>query len=96
MFPTVPTTTSQHHCSFWVRVQCEPISNQNAKNVKSQRILITIWPLFVCRSLMISSTTIIDKNSSLEYNIAGCGQSVELQVAAEYDTEHELIFNSKL
>ncbi|XP_037025669.1 vacuolar protein sorting-associated protein 13B isoform X2 [Bradysia coprophila] len=91
----VPTTTSQHHYSFWVRVQCEPISNQNSKNVQNQRIFITIWPLFVCRSMMISSTTIVDKNSTIDYNLAGYGQSVELPMAAEYETEHELKFNSK-
>lgn len=93
---SVPTTTSQHHYSFWVRIQCEPFSNQDIKNVQNQRILITIWPLFVCRSLMIGDTTIHDKSSAIEYNLNGYGQSVELPMAGAYDTEHEMIFNSKL
>lgn len=91
----VPTTTSQHHYSFWVRIQCEPFPNQDIKNVQNQRILITIWPLFVCRSLMISNTTILDKSSAINYKVNGYGQSVELPMAGAYDTEHEMIFNSK-
>lgn len=94
--PSVPTTTSQHHYSFWVRVQCEPFPNQDNKNVQNQRIFITIWPLFVCRSLMIGNTTVLDQSSTINYNLSGYGQTIELPTAAAYDTEHEIIFNSKL
>ncbi|KAJ6640172.1 Vacuolar protein sorting-associated protein 13B [Pseudolycoriella hygida] len=92
----VPTTTSHHHYSFWVRIQSEPLPNQDVKNAQNQRIFITIWPLFVCRSLMVGNTTILDKSSEINYNLTGYGQSVELPMAAAYDTEHEIILNSNL
>lgn len=57
-----------------------------------QRVLVTIWPLFMLKSNLTVHTTAYEAAFDQNYSIFGRGKTKEMQMSGTSETDHDLTF----
>ena len=70
--------------------------NDSEFHEKPERLLIVIWPLFMLRSFLAADIEVLDVSEKRQYQLAGKGTPLELEIGGTHETEHEIIFDMKL